>query len=817
MELEQFKQLVKNIRPSGNGYTACCPAHDDKIPSLSFSENENGKIMVYCHSGCTFYQIIQSLGIKEKDLITSNAPKSFSSNSKIISKNVVSPNPSADVKSKLNPKNKVQRQIEATYKYYDENNILVYESIKYTPKQFCFRRPDFNNQGQFIYNLKNTKLYLYQLIPLIDAVKNKQTINIVEGEKDVNSLMELGLVATTNPMGASVPNQKSKWLEDFNHYFKGAKEVILIPDNDTMGYKHVINIYNNLVDIVENIKFGVYKGNVALKYDSSDLINDRGIKTKEEFNMSLDIIDINQFLNHINTNKPEFNINTNDLILNCKLNKLTFKFWEVDASKKKPKIILSGILLYEYLENKGFYYTKDFNRMKVETPVLVRIIDKIVYETSTQDIIQFLRKELDLLPDVIEDGITKPILLESIMKEIESLFKKEKQQFGLKNIDLIYLEDNINTTYKCFKNGFAEISIEGIKFQPYSELPNYISNKVIKDFNIELLDYNDYKVRQLLKEHDFFVLLQNICSYRVDDVFVIDTKRLCALLLVIGYLCDNYKTRSFIQSIFFTESNTSNVANGRNGKGIIMSAIGEMTKIDKLNGKMLDLDYQFVFQHINSLTNVMQLDDIKPDFDFSSFYSMTAEGFNINKKNKDPLTLGFKNSPKIAMTSNYPILINGESDKGRIYIMEINSYYNADFTPKDEFKKDFFDDWDNNEWNIFYNLMIQIIHQFKVYFKKQNKLLVYKSDTIKFNQLKKATSNEFAEFSKMIDLNKECEYNKLYNTFLQQFDLEGTKYSKRKFSVNLSNYAKMNGYSYKTTPTREADGSKRVISFELNK
>jgi DNA primase len=256
MEMSHFKQLVKNVKPSANGYTACCPAHKDKRPSLSFSENEDGKIMVYCHSGCTFSQIIQSLGITAKDLITSNAPKSYSSNS--INIKVATPNPSAVVKSKLHTKNKVQRQIEATYKYYDENNILVYESIKYKPKQFSFRRPDHNKKGQYIYNLINTKLYLYQLVPLISAVKNNQTIHIVEGEKDVDNLMEIGLVATTNPMGASIPKQRSKWLEDFNQYFKGANEVIIIPDNDAVGYNHVINIYNNLTGLIKNIKFGIF-------------------------------------------------------------------------------------------------------------------------------------------------------------------------------------------------------------------------------------------------------------------------------------------------------------------------------------------------------------------------------------------------------------------------------------------------------------------------------------------------------------------------------------------------------------------------------
>ena len=36
----------------GSSGTAKCPAHEDKTPSLSVSEGQNGKLLVKCHTGC---------------------------------------------------------------------------------------------------------------------------------------------------------------------------------------------------------------------------------------------------------------------------------------------------------------------------------------------------------------------------------------------------------------------------------------------------------------------------------------------------------------------------------------------------------------------------------------------------------------------------------------------------------------------------------------------------------------------------------------------------------------------------------------------
>ena len=37
---------------AGNGWSACCPAHDDRTPSLSLHDSDDGMALVHCHAGC---------------------------------------------------------------------------------------------------------------------------------------------------------------------------------------------------------------------------------------------------------------------------------------------------------------------------------------------------------------------------------------------------------------------------------------------------------------------------------------------------------------------------------------------------------------------------------------------------------------------------------------------------------------------------------------------------------------------------------------------------------------------------------------------
>jgi putative DNA primase/helicase len=56
--------LGLNGHKAGSGYVACCPAHDDRKPSLSIRLGHDGRILVHCHAGCEQSQVISALELR---------------------------------------------------------------------------------------------------------------------------------------------------------------------------------------------------------------------------------------------------------------------------------------------------------------------------------------------------------------------------------------------------------------------------------------------------------------------------------------------------------------------------------------------------------------------------------------------------------------------------------------------------------------------------------------------------------------------------------------------------------------------------------
>ncbi len=55
-------------RPSGDGWTCRCPAHDDRNPSLSINVGDDGRVLLRCHRGCSIEEIVGSVGLTLADL-----------------------------------------------------------------------------------------------------------------------------------------------------------------------------------------------------------------------------------------------------------------------------------------------------------------------------------------------------------------------------------------------------------------------------------------------------------------------------------------------------------------------------------------------------------------------------------------------------------------------------------------------------------------------------------------------------------------------------------------------------------------------------
>lgn len=65
---------LAGVRRAGPGHVACCPAHDDKSPSLNVRLNDRGDVMLKCYAGCEFADIVAALGMKPEQLFADYDP-----------------------------------------------------------------------------------------------------------------------------------------------------------------------------------------------------------------------------------------------------------------------------------------------------------------------------------------------------------------------------------------------------------------------------------------------------------------------------------------------------------------------------------------------------------------------------------------------------------------------------------------------------------------------------------------------------------------------------------------------------------------------
>lgn len=138
------------------------------------------------------------------------------------------------------------RRIVTTYDYTDERGERLYQKVRYVPKDFRLRRPHPTEAGEWLYKLDDpdhgirTRRVPYRL-PQLLAADPDRPVDVPEGEKDVESLVALGLVATCECEGAPEPGQTMKWRPEYTAALRG-RHVRFYPDNDDQGRYRVQQI-----------------------------------------------------------------------------------------------------------------------------------------------------------------------------------------------------------------------------------------------------------------------------------------------------------------------------------------------------------------------------------------------------------------------------------------------------------------------------------------------------------------------------------------------------------------------------------------------
>lgn len=152
-----------------------------------------------------------------------------------------------------------QAEILATYPYRAADGRLLYEVVRKAPKAFQQRRRDPSNPNRWVWNLEGIERVPYRLPELLAS---DGLVFITEGEKDVDNLRRLGLVATCNSGGAG------KWQPSHAQHLH-ARDVVVLPDNDDPGRNHAQAVAATLQGVAARVRV-VELPNLPLKGDVSD-------------------------------------------------------------------------------------------------------------------------------------------------------------------------------------------------------------------------------------------------------------------------------------------------------------------------------------------------------------------------------------------------------------------------------------------------------------------------------------------------------------------------------------------------------------------
>ena len=70
--LDNLLSRLHKVRKNGKDFMACCPSHDDKSPSLTIAEKEDGRILLHCFAGCSADEVLCAVGMELKDVMPEN-------------------------------------------------------------------------------------------------------------------------------------------------------------------------------------------------------------------------------------------------------------------------------------------------------------------------------------------------------------------------------------------------------------------------------------------------------------------------------------------------------------------------------------------------------------------------------------------------------------------------------------------------------------------------------------------------------------------------------------------------------------------------
>lgn len=228
----------------GPGHKCRCPgsghANGDRHPSLSVDLGNDGRVLLRCFAGCAVDEIVRALGCEKSDLFTRKSATS---------------SPRMD-RAVVNETRYEVRDVDGTV-------LAVHVRVDYSDGSKIYRWADpFGNWHSGTLEVDRLPLFATERVRDFpsDSVRY-----VCEGEKSANALLDVGTLALGTVGGASkCPSA------DALAVLHGT-DVVLWPDNDAPGRKHMAAIAAALQGKAKSIRF-VRWDEAPPKGDAADFV-----------------------------------------------------------------------------------------------------------------------------------------------------------------------------------------------------------------------------------------------------------------------------------------------------------------------------------------------------------------------------------------------------------------------------------------------------------------------------------------------------------------------------------------------------------------
>jgi hypothetical protein len=368
-------------------------------------------------------------------------------------------------------------------------------------------------------------------------------------------------------------------------------------------------------------------------------------------------------------------------------------FWCINP---KGEISIHHEGLIQFFKSKGFCWLAS-----TDSKQLVRKEGNILSETDITDVVNLTYTFLNSpqVPDSLGNGASKKELINLFVRGIDNYINQAKLRL-LPIIKLDQHRDKPGKSYFYCKDVVVEITADDINVGGYAALDSYVWKNQIKPHTFQLLDSD-------ASPGDFETFALRICDNNMEKFESLQT--------ILGYTLHRYwsPSNSIIPCLLDETVVGDEEAQGGTGKTLLCQGLSYIRSMVDVDGKNFKTGANFAFQRVSASTEILFVDDLHRAAIFEDWFSIVSNGLEINKKFKAAVKMQKEFSPKIILTSNFPIRsIAGFSTERRKIELEIGTYYGPERKPKDEFKRDFFQEWEDDEFNKMYNFFARCIQKY---------------------------------------------------------------------------------------------------------